>query len=154
VFADTNAYVAGGTIVAFLDIPLRLGDYSLNLRGSVITGRLVHEGTAVRIADGRLVGRWPTGDLLKSLDTLRDPLAKDAGAGLCGDSLTYQTAKTKICAGVDILADPKRDSTSVPCDALAMTYVFTGGQAKLGAVFSATPSEHRCGPAWADDCAR
>jgi hypothetical protein len=90
--------------------------------------------------------------MLTNLDVDTDPFAD--GAGLCGDSGTYQLLKTKICDAVDIQSDPKRDNVGAPCDALGLAFAFTSGPAQLGSAFAPSPRPHLCGDAWRDDCPR
>jgi hypothetical protein len=151
-FADTNAYVAGGTLVASVDFPLRLSEFTMRLRGSILTAKLVADGASFRLVDGHVAGRWSTKELLTGLDTTGDPFDGDAGGGLCGDSGTYQLLKAKVCAAADLASDPQRDNTSAPCDALATTVLFTAGRAKLGAPFAPAPKRRKCGDTWTDDC--
>jgi hypothetical protein len=62
--------------------------------------------------------------------------------------------KEQICAAVDIAADPKRDNTSAPCDALSMTLAVTAGPARFGSVYAPPAKPRRCGNSWVDDCPR
>jgi hypothetical protein len=155
-FADINAYVSGGVLVAAIDFPLHLGGLVVDLQGSVLTATLSHRAgeppTAFHVDDGQVEGREAVGRLLTNLDIDSDPLARPAG--LCGDSGTYQLLKTKICASVDIQSDPRRDNVGAPCDALGLAFSLTGGPALLGSAFAETPRTRLCGDAWRDDCSR
>jgi hypothetical protein len=84
------------------------------------------------------------------MDVINDPF--NPGGGLCGDSGIYVDLKQKICAAIDIVADPKQDNTLAPCDALSMTALFTAGPAQLGNLLARKPPDRPCGPSWTDDC--
>lgn len=151
-FVDTNAYVAGGVLVASIDFPLSFSDLILNLTGSVVTAKIARRDGIYHLDDGRIVGRWATDKLLTVLDTVKDPYVP--GAGLCGDSGLYRDLKKRICNGVDILSDPSRDHTNVTCDALSIVSTFTAGQALFGGVVAKGPGDHFCGADYSDDCSR
>jgi hypothetical protein len=148
---DQKAYVAGGTLVAVTDIPLNLSDLVITLTGGVLTAKIKKVGSSsYRLEDGRLAGRWATKDLLKALDTLKDPFASNEG--LCGTSKIYQDLKSDICGAVDLMTDPKKDNTSANCDALGMTVFFTAEKAQMGGIRDEKPPLHRCGDTWTDEC--
>jgi hypothetical protein len=79
-----------------------------------------------------------------------DPLAGDGG--LCGTNVLYNQLKREICASVDVSVTPSPDSTSLPCDAVSMTLLFTARPAQLGTVVELPELPHRCGAGWSDDC--
>lgn len=151
-FVDTKAYVANGVLVANIDFPLTFSSLVLSLSGSVLTAHINNVGGRLRLDDGRIVGRWPTGKLLTVLDTVKDPYVD--GKGLCGDSGLYHDLKKRICAGADITANPKLDNTNAPCDALSITTSFAASPAKLGSVLPKDTIDHLCGATWTDDCGR
>ena len=84
VFVDTQGYVANNQVVGRLDFPLSLGSGSglasvvINLVGSVVTAKLIPEGTSFRVEEGQIAGRWATGELLTSLQQLHDPFDQNS----------------------------------------------------------------------------
>jgi hypothetical protein len=152
-FVDPNAYVTGHVLVATLDFPMRLGPrMTVELRGSVVTGTLVKDAAGYHVSDGIIAGRVAARALLTSLAPIADPFVP--GGFLCGESRTYRDAKAKICETLDIVSDLKRDNTSAPCDALAISAHFTSSTAQLGSVFELPPPATPCGPQWVDDCSQ
>lgn len=150
VVVDTNAYVSGGTLVAQVSVPLRISKVELEINSGVLTAKLLRDGASYRL-DGILVGRLAATDFLTHLDTIRDPFGD---GGLCGTSVLYQDLKKKICASLDLAADPNQDGRSAPCDALGIAMLFTAAPAKLGAVFGEPADGRKCGATWKDDCPR
>jgi hypothetical protein len=149
-FFDDKAYVAGGTLVATLDgIPLRISGVAVVLQGSLLTAKLVRDGATFRVADGRLVGRISTRNLLTALEGVEDPVG---GGGVCGDSGFYQGVVPIVCAAVDVSSDPRLDSTGAPCDALSATIRFAGAPAKMGPLYDPGPLPRPCGADWIGTC--
>lgn len=149
-FLDAHAYVADHVLVATVDFPIRLGRMTIDLSGSVVTGTLVKDALGYHVDDGVIAGRAPTRALLTNLSVIDDPFVP--GGHLCGTSVTYLDAKTKVCETADIFSDLKQDNTSAPCDALAVSAHFTSKVAQLGGVFGLPPPITPCGPQWVDDC--
>jgi hypothetical protein len=159
VYLDSNAYVANHRLVATLDFPVTFSGnidgvsaVTIDLKGSVVVGTLVAEGSGYRIESGSVAGRWPTNRLLPSLEVLPDPF--DSSRHLCGDSLGYAYVKELICDGQDIVTDLKQDNTTAPCDALSVSIGFTARPAALGDVVAPPARPKPCGPQWTDDCPR
>jgi hypothetical protein len=152
-YVDQNAYVSDGWLTASVTFPLRLNDLVVKLSQAIVVARIERNGSVFRLEDARLAGRWPTATLLPQFDTIKDPFSLDGG-GLCGSSLLYADLKRRFCAAVDLAADPQKDNTSAPCDALGVTLLFTAESAQLGSVVDRPPATHLCGDGWTDDCSR
>lgn len=150
----TEAYVAGGVLVAHGTFTITLGNASplaITLLEGIITARLSHDGIW-RMSGGRLAGRWPMSKLLTSLAAIPDPAS---GSGfLCGDSGTYQTYKPQLCSAVDILAASANDRTDKKCDSVSVGMGFEAVESKSGALAPARNLSAGCGRDWQDDCPR
>ena len=147
---DTRAYVKDGTLVAHLDIDLRVGALYTKFRESVLTGRLVRDGGQVRLVDGMVAGRIRSTDVLTSMQTLKSPFANTY---LCRNEPVYLEAKRRICAALDLPASSASDGKDVPCEASSFTMVFSAKAAKMGRLVS-VPLDKPCGIDWTDDCPR
>ena len=124
---------------------------TVQLIGSDMTATLVKDSVGYHVDDGRIAGRVSARVLLTNLAPIADPFVP--GGHLCGDaSVTYRDAKTRVCAATDIGSDLKQDSTSAPCDALAVNGHFTSSTAQLGSVFGLPAPPTPCGPQWVDEC--
>lgn len=155
VAADTNAYVSQFKLVATVDFRIAVGVGTgvsvVDLKGSVVVGKLVKQAIGYRVEEGIVAGRWPTSKLLPSLEVFPDPL--DPSRFLCGDSPAYPIVKDLVCSARDIVSDVKQDNTGAPCDAVSVGIEFSAAPAELGAVLTPPPRAKPCGPQWADDCA-
>jgi hypothetical protein len=153
-FADTQAYVSNGVLVAHIDFPLVFSagtsQIKVALSGTEIAAPLLFDGSHYRIDEGQLGGRWSTGGLLTALQGAADPLSP--GDFLCGSSATYLNLKAKICSAADINADPSKDDTAAKCDALSLAVSFSATPAHLGAIFANPPGPQPCGATYKDDC--
>jgi hypothetical protein len=149
-FVDTSAYVSNGVLVARADFPLPLGNLLMRMTGAYVVADIVPAGSSFRLDNGRLVGRWPTSELLTSLDVLKDPL--DETKGLCGTSRLYGELKARICASPDLVTDPSLDRKDAPCNALGMLVLFTAEPVILSSASDPKVRDHRCGPEWSDQC--
>jgi len=135
VYVSSGAYVSQGTLVAAAPkILMKLGGVAdtitFQLTGGVITGKLVKGPAGWTITGGVVAARWKSADIFGALGSYRD----GNGKPVCTDSvLAYSTAKSAVCGGLDILADPSGAKTE-PCDALSIGLGFTAEEAKLGAV--------------------
>jgi hypothetical protein len=147
---DTRAYVKDGTLVARLDIDLRVGALYTKFRESVITGRMVRDGGQVRLVDGLIAGRIASTDVLTSLQTLKSPLGNSY---LCRNDPVYIEARRRICAALDLSASSASDGKDVPCEAASFTMVFSAKPAQMGRLVS-VPLDKPCGIDWTDDCPR
>lgn len=154
-YADDDAYVAGGVLVARLDFPLALGGpgagtLTLDLTGAVLMARLEAEGAGYRLEDGQIAGRWATHKLLTGLSSFQDPF--DATQSLCGENVTYKSLKDVICRSMDVRADPGSDRTGEACDALSIGVGFRAEPSRAGPVRSRPGPDAGCGRNYADDC--
>jgi hypothetical protein len=135
IYTSQGAYVSNGILVAASPkILWRLGGsadtITFQLTGGVITGKLAMAAGGWTITDGIVAARWKAEDIFAAIGSYRD----GNGKPICTDlGLVYGTAKSAICDGLDILADPA-GAKSLPCDALSIGIGFTAGEAKLGAV--------------------
>ena len=126
------------------------GTVVIDLVGSVVTGKLVADGTSFRVEEGQLAGRWATGKLLTSLQALHDPF--DQKQYLCNTDPAYQNVKAAICKGADVTTDLKTDGTNTPCDALSIAIGFTASPAHLGSAHEHIVTAPPCGATYHDDC--
>jgi hypothetical protein len=148
---DAKAYVTDGTLVARADIRLDLGDFVIKVVGGAVTAKIVRNGNTFALTDGRLVGRWPTKDLLSSLDTLRAP--GSSTEGVCGTNVFYQTLKKQICGAADLSSNPSLDNKAgTTCDAVGMAVLFEAEAAQMGGLLPGKAPKHLCGDAWSDSC--
>ncbi len=151
--ATTQGYVAGGKLVASLDVTLDLNDsFSIALSGSTIVADVALNGPGGKptITGGLLAGRWPIADLLRVAGEVH---LEDGGKRVCDTPLAYLTVKQLACQEADILADRKRDGKGADCDALSAALVFEGAPASKGAVITVTP-QVGCPDAAPDDCTK
>jgi hypothetical protein len=166
-FADTDAYVTNGVMVANLGtVPLTFGSQP-NIGGAVmllhdvlLVGTLVQTGISGGdvgwgITNGSVSGRWETSELLSNLSTIPDP--KYPGSYFCGADPVYPLFKAGICALQDIASDKSNDNSDplAPCNALSMAFGFMAEPARLGAVMSVAPALAGCedgGLPWHDTC--
>lgn len=168
-YADPNAYVSGGKLVANMgQVPLTFG-YRANIGGalmvldSVIISGTIREvsiagGTNIgfRIDDGSISGRWQTGQLLANMATIPDPFVD--GSFFCGTDPLYPAVKNIICSLQDIDHDRSGDNTgNAPCDALSMGFAFTAEPVHLGTVYPGptmitSGCTDEAGTPWHDQC--
>jgi hypothetical protein len=156
-YADTEAYVSNGVLVAHVDFPLTIGagseKFVAKLSGSLLAAPLIKDATTglFRIDDGQVVGRWNTADLLSGLANIHDPITKTDY--LCGTSATYQDVKTIACKASDVMANPTADNTGQTCDALSIAMSFSAVQSHLGPLYTRPAIlSGACGGNWTDDC--
>lgn len=146
-YPSAGAYVSQGTLVAALpSVLMKLGGeedtITLHLTGGVLTGHLVSGPGGWTMTGGVLAARWKDKDLFEALSSYRD----GNGKPICTDSaISYATAKTTLCKGLDILADPS-GARSLPCDALSIGLGFTAQPAKLGAIEATAMPTPGCPP--------
>lgn len=151
----TAAYVTGGVLVARGAFTIALGSgtpLTITLDEGFFVGRLSHDGTIWRVAEGRIGGRWPTSKMLTSFSVLQDPV--DKTAFLCGDSGAYQAYKPQLCAAADIMTTAGNDLSDKKCDAVSIGMGFDAAEAKLGALAPPRVLPAGCGADWRDECAR
>jgi hypothetical protein len=167
ILSDDNAYVNDSVLVARIDFPVSFGTKSflggavMNLKGSVIVGRLepvalTGGGTSYRIRDGTIAGRWPTRLLLQTLAAIPDNLS-NTSRYLCGnDSFGYQYLRYRACQVADITSNPMLDNTNAPCDAVSMGFRFDANPAHLGEVYGVPSPPAGCttdgGMPFTDSC--
>ncbi|APR87316.1 hypothetical protein A7982_12665 [Minicystis rosea] len=134
-YRSEGAYVAQGTLVAAMpSVQMRLGGddntITLLLTGGVLTGTLSKSQGSWSMTSGVLSARWRVQDLFQAMSTYRD----GNGKPICTDAaLGYPQAKSALCGGLDILADPSGAKT-LPCDALSIGIGFTAQEAKIGVI--------------------
>lgn len=148
-FADTNAYVANGVLVASIDFPLTLGGsgvVTLDFVGGFVTANVVANGSTFKLTDGILAGRWPTAKLLATLGALQL-----GGVNVCPGTQTYKDVKSRVCGAADVTANVTADAAA-PCSALSMGIQFSADPAKLGPVEARPTGAPPCPDAGPDDC--
>jgi hypothetical protein len=159
IFADVNAYVTKGVLVAsYGDVPITFGGRAniggavMDLSNAYLVGTLSavslpSNGTSWAIVDGSISGRWGSAKLLSNMATIVDP-TQDSGAYLCGSNVNYGLLKGYICSLQDIPSDLSHDNMGASCDAISMAFGFTAEPARLGVVapLPATPAGCTSGP--------
>ena len=149
--ATTTGYVAGGKLVASLDVTIDLSEsFSIALTSSTLVAdiSLAGNGGKPTITRGFFAGRWPISDVLKVAGRVR---LEDGGKRLCETPLAYATLKEIACQEADLVADRARDKTGARCSALSMALAFDTAPASKGSVKPASPVDD-CPDARPDDC--
>jgi hypothetical protein len=133
-----TAYVNNGTLVAtFDDIYLLLqfdvtngNPLPVHITDAVTTAKISANGNSWQLDEGRLSGRWATGDLLRAVGVWE--LTGTLSGPICpGNDLVYGTVKNIVCKGRDIAARAGRSPNS-PCDAISFGIGFTAKPASAG----------------------
>jgi hypothetical protein len=139
----TSAYVSGGTVVARdLSFVLRLDETILvTLDNAAITAKIVKKGSDFYFEDGRIVGRWPVVEALRSLGTLTPP-GMDAGR-VCDDPSMYTPFKQLLCDSADI-SSTGPDNQGRICDAISFGLRFKAVPATFGPLVDLTPTVVPC----------
>jgi hypothetical protein len=139
----TSAYVTGGILVARdLDFVLRLDSTILvSLANASITAKIVSKPDGYHFEDGRIVGRWPVVQALRSLGTLTPP-GTDAGR-VCDNPSSYTPFKQLLCNAADISSTGPDNSGRI-CDAISFGLRFTAVPATFGPLVDLTPTVAPC----------
>jgi hypothetical protein len=139
----TSAYVTGGIMVARdLDFVLRLDTTILvSLANASITAKIVKQADGFHFEDGRIVGRWPVVQALRSLGTLTPP-GMDSGR-VCDDPSSYAPFKQLLCNAADI-SSTGPDNAGRICDAISFGLRFTAVPATFGPLVDLTPTVVPC----------
>jgi hypothetical protein len=155
-YFDPIAYVSGGTLVAQLDVPFRLGRVAVSLTGGILTADIVPAGDGTyRLDDGLIAGRWSATALLGALHTL-----KVSDTWICPGTPSYNQFKLAVCQTLDVCARPAQDNQRAPCDAISLGFGFTAQPALLGSLVTLPREADNCADggvdddASADDCSR
>ncbi len=141
-FADDNAYVTDGVLVASLP-PTGItftggGDTTtFVLTAGFLTARINQVGGAWFLRDGLLAGRWPITEVFRFISSLE---ANDQP--LCTDTTAYPPIKGLLCAYPDVTANIA--SPTAPCDAVSFGMRFDAEPAVLGTVYEAVENESAC----------
>lgn len=133
-YRDTNAYVTGSRLVAFVNFAFDIGGDPRQppLRADLRDGYIVADLDPSSRLTGVITGRWPTSSVLGDIQTFPDPLL---GSGtLCGDSGTFKTVKQIVCGAADITSASGVDGLNRDCDALSVHVGFEATRASFGAV--------------------
>lgn len=148
-YADRDAYVSQGTLVARLDFPVGVTEgFVLLIQSATVYGTLGGSGPTATLTKAQAVGRVSTQGILTGLGTLEDPFSSSY---MCKNNPTYQNVKKTICAAADVAADPRADRTPAACNALAAAVGFSASPAHLGVVFAPKPKSTEC-DGWTDQC--
>jgi hypothetical protein len=145
---DRAAYVRDGVLVATLDVDLRVGLFRARAKEAKLVGKLVREGSLLRLRDAFLSGRVLAADLLTGLEVLRSPITLQP---LCRQEPLYLEAKRRICEAMDLPGTRADDGRGVPCRAISLALRFSAVTAFAGPVVSAA-QPRPCGTDWFDDC--
>ena len=97
-----------------------------------------------------MTGRWQTTKLLATLQSAPDPL--HSGSYICQGTPTYEGIKALICKAADISADPAKDRTASPCDALSIVVGYASLPAQFGPIVMQPIDGGGCPDAAPDDC--
>jgi hypothetical protein len=159
IYVDTTAYVSDGVLVASklagVKITLGVGSESvdLELAQAVFTARVEKRTSGFALADGTIVGRWPTKNVLKAIAPLQAP---GLGQPLCApiSKGIYDYAKGVICRSADISSNPARDEDrGADCDALSFAMRFLAEPARFGVVRAKEYGDAGCRD-WNDECTK
>lgn len=160
--ADARAYVAGGVLVATIDLLVPMAGFTsdidtrvshLDFRGAVLTATLKKNVRGVMaIEDGQFTARWATRSVLDTLGHAADPLL-DSGVPVCLGA-SYALLKARACQAADIVADPNDREHTHACNAVSSPLGFTAVAAQVGPKPGEAPDAgDPCPPNFAnDDC--
>jgi hypothetical protein len=142
--STASGYVTGGVLVATVpSFELGAGVGRLTVNDAVFTATITAVAGGGYTLEGQVAGRVAAGALFGLLGSVPDP-AHD-GQYLCGTNATFQTLRTAVCDGEDIMSDPALDSTAAAvCDAVSFAASFTAVSAGLGAPVTASYPDPGC----------
>jgi hypothetical protein len=132
-----KAYVRNGRLVARFDdlfIMLQLlvtndNPLQIHISDAIATAKIKKTNGLYQLDDGRISGRWATGDLLRAIGTWE--LGSPLPGPLCfGSPGAYPTVKPIACAKRDIMA--RGSAPPLKCDALSFGLGFTSKPASVG----------------------
>ncbi len=156
-WGDTNAWVAGGKLVAHVPrLPLRLTVdpnnplLTLMFDDALITADVVQDGTGTyRLTNGVLAGRVATQPFLDSINRLYYA-PNGANDFICNNDTFRAFITATICNARDIMSSSLNDNTAMPCDAFSAGAGFdTYAVNKLQSGDAPSPLDSGC-PATAD----
>ncbi len=125
-WGDTNAWVAGGKLVAHVPrLPLRLTVdptnplLTLMFDDALLTADIVKDGTGTfRLTNGVLAGRVATQPFLDSINQLYYA-PNGANDFICNNDTFKAFITATICNARDIMSSSLNDNTGMPCDAFS-----------------------------------
>lgn len=148
VAVDTRAYVTGGTVVAEVKAPIRVGDVTFPISVGYFTAKIVKKGELYALENGVLSGRFSASRFLTGLEA-----ASSSTTGpLCGENPIYKSVRDGVCRARDLPTDPTLDGKESPCDALSLAIGFAAEPAQLGRVMTAPTVPRPCGDTWVATC--
>jgi hypothetical protein len=160
-YADYNAYVSNGVLVAYFDEliigfpgspPDEIPAFNIDLRGAYFSGTIqANDGEGYTIANGNIGGRWSTSSFLSAVGLARSPI--NSNVPLCNDPVSYPIIKGDVCAAADITSSPDASSL-VTCNALSFSLSLQGAPANIAgqAVTMNAPPSGVCFDGGTDDC--
>jgi hypothetical protein len=156
---DINAYVRDYVLVANLaqlsvalrpDIGNNDNSFLIELKDTVLSGKLVPMGSTFAFEAGNAAGRWPTAEALYAFRVLEYP----DGSSICGDqNPLYGFLRASTCDNADVMAERARDNTSSDCDGISFAIGFDAEPADL-AKTTQTPLQvaPNCPKDWRPTC--
>ena len=145
-FVDPKAYVSGGVLVASLSklsvliqsagVRLQLDLSDVALRATILQP---DSGAGFHLTNGVLGASWILTDMFTDMGGLRLN-----GVAICTDSLSYATAKSRLCGTVDL--GPSGSDAGAPCNALSFGMSFAADPAILGPVAALPAPSPGCSP--------
>lgn len=153
-YADTEAYVKDGELVAHVDFPITIGPAGtslvLTISAATLHAKLIPDGASFRIDDGQIAGRFNAGGMITALGVSTDPVTKKGA--LCNNQIVYQNIKARVCNAADIMTHPIDDNTGKACDALSIAISFSASPGHLGPLQGKGQGGDACDAGWKDDC--
>jgi hypothetical protein len=137
---DTSAYVRGGVLVANLrDVVIVLqlqlltdNPIVIRLQDTIATARIVKDDDAgpgtYQLEEGRIAGRWASGDLLRAIGAWS---MGSASIDLCPGGLAYAAVKKGACGRRDLFAGDG-GAPDRPCNAFSFAMGFSAKPASAG----------------------
>ena len=137
-YADTNAYVRDGVLVAHFTVLFMIAQFKITnsnpivfrLTDAVAAAKIEKDDAgAFHLSGGKLGGRVRAADMLRSFNVWTDPLL--SSVGMCDGSPTYGAIQAKLCDKLDVRSPAADDGKGLPCDALSFGIQFAAEPAKV-----------------------
>lgn len=139
---DSNAYVAGGKVVAHFDalsltLPFFSGNLFVVIRDAVVVADIVKTPSgSYRLTNGLFAGRWATRDILAALGPIYDSAFN---AWICQSPTLYASVKSTACPARDIAARAQNDGADAGCGAISVGVKFETAPATDRKRFASPP---------------
>ena len=137
-FADRNAYVRDGLLVAHFTVLFMVAQFDITnsnpivfrITDVVVAAKLEKDDAgSYHLTGGKMGGRVRAADMLRSFNVWTDPL--QSSVGMCDGSPTYGAIQAKLCDKLDVRSPASDDGKGLPCDALSFGIQFASEPAKV-----------------------